>query len=574
MKKKNGFTLIELIVTIALILSVMVLAIIGFNNISKSKKEESFEIVKKTVESAATDYITSNKYLLETLSPNSDTVKVTLGTLVAEDYLDKVTNPINGNPLNKCSVIEITKENGGYNYSYDNTNIMNDCDNTNNQIIEVTDSKGPELSITPIGTKGNDGWYKRNSETEIQKQGIAGVKLEITAKDTKTALLQKLERLNEDGIWENINNNYNVSLEGNGIHEITIYDNDSYAFTTSGKKTCYRAINESLETVTKCINLKVDIDSPTCKFSVSGGYDNSNDSYYTFRLGLLVWKPTVKFSSVDSGSGINSSNCFKDGKSAICITGNKQDSTNGKYVKWSGQASDKAGNIGKCEKSLKVYEKTDPISTSILNAWRCGDAIGESNEWTRGNRKVTQEFYNLNGDTQSITKEFTGESKTGEITYSGKTCSVNTYIDRTAPTFSKLGNNTLQFIQYDSNKNIIQNRSISLSGSNGNYNVDLCLINQSGSYELKFPKVEAYDSLSGVRSTETLFSSRYSEYLGTNIQTGCLRTKDQNPCVETFTTYATDKVGNKGKIATFKIRLGYKNNGVSGHHYESWCNNW
>ena len=213
MKKKNGFTLIELIVTIALILSVMVLAIIGFNNISKSKKEESFEIVKKTVESAGTDYITSNKYLLETLSPNSDTVKVTLGTLVAEDYLDKVTNPINGNPLNKCSIIEITKENGGYNYSYDNTNIMNDCDDFNNQIVEVTDSKAPILTITPIGVIGNNGWYKRNNidlsdnytMVSDEKREVLGIKIKIEASVKNGSLPNGIQIQNSStGKWEDL----------------------------------------------------------------------------------------------------------------------------------------------------------------------------------------------------------------------------------------------------------------------------------------------------------------------------------------------------------------------------------
>ncbi len=43
MKKKNGFTLVELLVVIALMLSILGIAIVSFVNISNNKKRRSLE---------------------------------------------------------------------------------------------------------------------------------------------------------------------------------------------------------------------------------------------------------------------------------------------------------------------------------------------------------------------------------------------------------------------------------------------------------------------------------------------------------------------------------------------------
>ena len=47
MKKKNGFTLVELLVTIALMLMILGIANVSIIKVSDAKKQEAYEQVKK-----------------------------------------------------------------------------------------------------------------------------------------------------------------------------------------------------------------------------------------------------------------------------------------------------------------------------------------------------------------------------------------------------------------------------------------------------------------------------------------------------------------------------------------------
>ena len=106
MKNKRGFTLIELLVTIALILSILGIAIVSFIKISDRKKEEAYNLVKEQIITAAEQYFNSNEYLFEGLSDKDNSIGIiTVGMLVEEDYLNKVTNPVTGQFINNCSQV-------------------------------------------------------------------------------------------------------------------------------------------------------------------------------------------------------------------------------------------------------------------------------------------------------------------------------------------------------------------------------------------------------------------------------------------------------------------------------------
>ena len=55
MKNKNGFTLVELLVTITLMLTLLGLAIASYINVSNSKKREAWQMVKSQIETAAAE---------------------------------------------------------------------------------------------------------------------------------------------------------------------------------------------------------------------------------------------------------------------------------------------------------------------------------------------------------------------------------------------------------------------------------------------------------------------------------------------------------------------------------------
>ena len=56
MKNKKGFTLVELIVAIAIVISILLIAIVSVTKISTKQKENAYEQVKQEVIGAAEDY--------------------------------------------------------------------------------------------------------------------------------------------------------------------------------------------------------------------------------------------------------------------------------------------------------------------------------------------------------------------------------------------------------------------------------------------------------------------------------------------------------------------------------------
>ena len=93
MKKRNGFTLVELLITIAIMLSLLGIAMVSFINISNSKKGESWSGVKEQIKTAAEQYFSSNEYLINDIK-NGGYAFVSVGTLVKNDYLNRVINPL------------------------------------------------------------------------------------------------------------------------------------------------------------------------------------------------------------------------------------------------------------------------------------------------------------------------------------------------------------------------------------------------------------------------------------------------------------------------------------------------
>ncbi len=151
MKKKNGFTLVELLITITLMLTILVLAVVSFNKVSKNKKEESWNTVKLQVEAAARDYFTTNEYLFEGLSENA-TGSIAVGTLVKEDYLNKVIDPRNSKAIDTCAYVKVSKNGNALNATF----MEGETKCENNSIVTVSEEGAPDLTLEYIcKTPGN-----------------------------------------------------------------------------------------------------------------------------------------------------------------------------------------------------------------------------------------------------------------------------------------------------------------------------------------------------------------------------------------------------------------------------------
>lgn len=168
MKKRNGFTLIELLVTIALMLSILGIAVVSLINISNKKKEEAWQQVKGQIETAAVEYFTANEYLFEGLQ-NGSSGTISVGKLVNEDYLNKVTNPDTGKAVSMCALVNITKDGEKYNATFDNNSSESqevECENKN--IITVSEPGAPSFEVE-FKNEDNEkvevaktGWYNAN----------------------------------------------------------------------------------------------------------------------------------------------------------------------------------------------------------------------------------------------------------------------------------------------------------------------------------------------------------------------------------------------------------------------------
>lgn len=162
MKNKKGFTLIELLVVIALMLSILGIAVVSLINISNKKKKESWQQVKGQIETAAVEYFTANEYLFEGLQ-NGSIGTISVGKLVNEDYLNKVTNPDTGKAVSMCALVNITKDGEKYNATFDNNSSESqevECENNN--IITVSEPGAPEFDIEDKCENKNGSNEKQN----------------------------------------------------------------------------------------------------------------------------------------------------------------------------------------------------------------------------------------------------------------------------------------------------------------------------------------------------------------------------------------------------------------------------
>ncbi len=188
MKKinKKGFTLIEIIITLAIVITITVVAVGSYIGVSKNKKKEEWELVKKQIETAAEQYISTNKYMYEDLnSANDISAYISVGTLVKTDYLNKVVDPETKKELDKCALVEVKISSGGkYTATYigkkDNDT---DCSNENKSIIfKEAKAADIEVNISKLdNTHDNiENWYdtgaKYTLNIKTRKKSVTNVK--------------------------------------------------------------------------------------------------------------------------------------------------------------------------------------------------------------------------------------------------------------------------------------------------------------------------------------------------------------------------------------------------------------
>lgn len=118
-KNKKGFTLVEMLAAIGILLLITILTYPSFNKLNK-KTEEKFDYsIKTIVENAAKIYVDNNKELIdEKITSNNGKYCLPVATLSSYDYLDTPIKKSDGENLNLKRCVYITKENEDNNIKY------------------------------------------------------------------------------------------------------------------------------------------------------------------------------------------------------------------------------------------------------------------------------------------------------------------------------------------------------------------------------------------------------------------------------------------------------------------------
>ena len=349
-KRSNeyGFTLIELLVTIAIMLSITVLAIVNIVGVSNKKKEEAWVSVKEEIETAASDYFKYNEYLFEGLG-GTGTGTISVGSLVSDDYINKVTDPRTGKALSYCTKVNVTKTNRGITTEIDDDTISSsdnpeDCKDTYS--VTVSNAKNaPRLKVEKkCGVDGENNWCIGDDKPKA----IA------TATPVNGSEVISIEKDNNTG------GNYRCDTN------LTSSDNDK-------KKSCIlqKETKEGIMFVAKSA------DGGIAKYSINIWYDNSapivdltitsnNKNFKTknTKINATITEKTSHVASVNSFVGEDKKDIFGNKTSEY----SKDSFTlkNENYLlfdKYSGSsktvkviAKDEAGNEGSSSKSYTVYK--------------------------------------------------------------------------------------------------------------------------------------------------------------------------------------------------------------------------
>ena len=126
---RKGFTLIELIATIALLGIIVTISFISINKVIEQSKENDCESLLKSIKTAANDYASDKRY---SESINSIVANgITVQDLIEGEYISNPVNPYNKSEINP-NYIKIT-------YSFNKNLTVNSISVTYNPDGEVTE---------------------------------------------------------------------------------------------------------------------------------------------------------------------------------------------------------------------------------------------------------------------------------------------------------------------------------------------------------------------------------------------------------------------------------------------------
>jgi len=101
----KGFTLIELIITIALLAVISIISFVSINGVIEDNRVRNCENLRKSIMTAAKEYVSDNRY---SFTNNNDQI-IDVNDLISDNYLSgEIVNPFNNKEINNAENIKIT----------------------------------------------------------------------------------------------------------------------------------------------------------------------------------------------------------------------------------------------------------------------------------------------------------------------------------------------------------------------------------------------------------------------------------------------------------------------------------
>lgn len=116
MKKKNGFTLVELlgVVTILAMLGMIIMPVI--NNVISENKQSLYDTQIRNIKMGASNFVSEN--ILSITINKNESIGITLGKLKELGFVDKeIKDPISREKFDDNLLVIITNTDSGYEYT-------------------------------------------------------------------------------------------------------------------------------------------------------------------------------------------------------------------------------------------------------------------------------------------------------------------------------------------------------------------------------------------------------------------------------------------------------------------------
>lgn len=435
-KSQRGFTLVELLVVIAVMISILSICVVSLIGISSKRKESASNEIKEQIVVAAEQYFSSNEYLLNQVN-DSKYAFVSVGTLVNNDYINKITDPKTGKKVDNCALVVVENNNNRFKYAYtepgddtyqelkDNLSIGNENGSGNCEM----DLKGLEIK--------NDEQTSTKTTTKSTTKSTNKTTVKSTTKSTTTTIKCPTWSYTSSKTYKN------------GWYYGTVIVKASDQTECKLEKSGYCTSIKNSKCKSKYIN--IDDKKPTIEIKV---YKNSSDNILTSKDGLKeydksgAWYNKNAYVEIDKDAGVSGIKSFKctdvrsDGQSRSNIRTYRNIKTSGTTT-INCSLTTKSGKKASASYVIKLDHENPKCSVTLSGKegnennklkWYVGDVTYNATCTDKGSgcsNSLKKETFNTEGKYSN--KYIVVTDKSGNSTK----CAKKTFaIDKTAPVIS------------------------------------------------------------------------------------------------------------------------------------------